>query len=328
MSTKSGLPRLVLVLVPLALCTIMAWTSHAPAGAELTVAGAPVTLSDGEVTSVTDGAGHALRYDTLTVDDATVTRVRVWKNADLTIKLKSGSTQHRHLTVVKTGTLYLTAVLFAALALTVPYLFWTPDDPSHRVRYGPWYQLLSEPKGGYSLARVQLLLWYLPVVVLYGASCFVSRAFMPIDTQLQLLLGLSGLTTALGTAANPKTDAAAGDRPPNMSDMLADWNGHGDVSRYQYLLLSMFGSATLVLAFLSNLEFPQLPSQFLYLIAASQGTYIATKATKTMSAQNELPAATHAPASVIAVMSNEPNTRVNSPPELSEADGSFGGSKQ
>jgi len=73
---------------------------------------------------------------------------------------------------------------------------------------------------------------------------------------------------------------------------VQDWKGSGDLSRYQCLLVSAFGAATMVVAFFRDMTFPDIPDQFLYLVAASQGTYLGTKAVKAIQVpgQGEPPA--------------------------------------
>jgi hypothetical protein len=176
------------------------------------------------------------------------------------------------------GWLALIAFLLAIIAVFVPYAL---GGSSTGGVEGAWYRLLSEAKGGYSLSRVQLFVWFLPTAILYGALSFAQQGFVEIGTQLSLLLGLSGATTVLGTASSPAAAASSGERAaPDLRDVVSDWNSQGDVSRYQYLMLSIVGAIVMVAAFWRRLEMPTVPSQFLYLVAGSQGTYLATKAIK------------------------------------------------
>lgn len=150
---------------------------------------------------------------------------------------------------------------------------------------GPWTSLLSESTGGFSLSRVQLLLWFLPIVVLYAALCASLRKFASMDTNVALLLGLSGATGAVGTAASPaQTDRAVaaqgGIEPPSLNQLVQDWNGNGDVSRYQYLLLSLLGVVAMIVSFFQEMQFPAIPKELLYVVGASQATYVGTKAVK------------------------------------------------
>ena len=249
-----------------------------------------------------------INFEIVDIGDQRVARTRVWGDWDLEVfgcleanagggKRASAKLFTKSVQLVPFASFAFVAVLFALIVLVVPYTLWpkTVGNDHH----GAWYQLLSEPNGGYSLSRCQLLLWFVPVIVLYAAQSFVARTFLPLDAQLQILLGLSGATTLLGTAASPSDGTDMVRRAPSLSDLVKDWDDHGDVSRYQYLLLSAFGAVVLVVGFFANMEFPVLPDQFLYLIAASQGTYVATKAVKqAKSGDSEQSTVTHAPASV------------------------------
>lgn len=217
--------------------------------------------------------------------------------------------------------------MFALAAWALPYAL---APRGARQPEAAWYQLLSEPGGGYSLARVQLLLWSLPVVVIYGAMSVASRSFLSIDTQLQILLGLSGATTFISTAASPP-DAERTSGAPSLSDMVTDWNGHGDVSRFQYLLLSLFGAVVVVVSFLQKLELPQIPTELLWLVGGSQATYVATKAVKqaqaTTASAGGSPArealVVSAPATLVPLANAPEGEAVPAPPELATADGSI-----
>jgi hypothetical protein len=177
---------------------------------------------------------------------------------------------------------------------------------------GAWYFLLLEPSGGLSLSRVQLLIWFLPAIAIYAGVSLPLHRFAPMDTTLAVLLGLSGATTLLSSAVSPPTTATttgaatkaallaeamppppfyrvaatrlfgATSDIPNLDprDLVSDWQGGGDVSRYQYLLLSLVGATIFTIAFLRTVRIPAIPEQFLYLIAASQATYLGTKAVK------------------------------------------------
>ncbi len=177
--------------------------------------------------------------------------------------------------VVERSTLYVAMIALLGIAIAGPFAI-----ASNEVRR-PWYRLLSEPAGGLSLGRVQFLIWFLPAAVFWGAESLVAHGPAPMDMQLAVLLGLSGATTTLGAASNPKAADDSDDAAMHLSDLVQDWNCRGDLSRYQYLFLSLIGSLVLSVGFLQHLEFPAIPVPLLYLVAASQGTYIATKAIKT-----------------------------------------------
>ncbi len=68
--------------------------------------------------------------------------------------------------------------------------------------------------------------------------------------------------------------------PPKLSDLVTDWRQQGDLSRYQYLLLSIVGAITMVAAFATSFRLPAVPQQLLILLGASQATYVGTKAVK------------------------------------------------
>jgi hypothetical protein len=202
------------------------------------------------------------------------------------------------------------AIGIALLVLLLPYALMArvqaKDEDKNAV--GPWYLLLSEAQGGLSLARVQLMVWFAPAIVLYGAVCITTLQFAELPGSLAALLGMSGATVLLGAAANPKegksapvpSSPAASPNPlppfpvasqpagpssdiarPSFSDLVKDWQDRGDLSRYQYLLLACVGAAVLVVGFFADGSLPELPSEFLAVVGASQATYLGTKAVKT-----------------------------------------------
>jgi hypothetical protein len=275
----------------------MYWHSRVPAGYDVAIAGgrypvggkdvvrvvaAPIVRSTVEMNQLQD-----LGRELVTGDGGEVTtRVRFVK-ADtfaVDIALADGGTVHRNVRVEPVRRLGWAALLFVIVAVLIPYALprGSLAGAGTTTPWGPWYALLSEAGGGYSLARVQLLIWFFPTAVLYAAFSFTLQDFAEINAQIAVLVGLSGATTLLGTAASPTTTTAStGAVSPDMSDLVTDWNSQGDLSRYQYLLLSMVGATVMVAAFWRQLELPTIPAQFLYLVAGSQGTYVATKAVKT-----------------------------------------------
>ena len=323
--SKSGL----VVAVLLALVFVFREIERGPCD-EVTVAGAPLVVGGGDVSRVGDERGADLALDVVARDGTKTTRVRLWKDSTLQIVTPAG-TRHDVVRVVPPFYLYSAIAAFLIVAIIIPYAL-QPNSTTPGT-FGPWYQLLSETSGGYSLARVQLLLWFLPVAVLYGAFSFVTRSFMPIGTQLGIIFGLSGATTLLGTAASPADHGQPADTSPTLSDLVTDWKGHGDVSRYQNLLLSAFGAIVLVVSFLSKLEFPEIPTQFLYLVATSQGTYLATKAVKQSKADDPAvpPAPTapeaslvkHAPAQITPTGPTAPPNTLEAPTGMGTLEGSF-----
>lgn len=246
------------------------------------------------------------------------------------------------------------------------------DEDGHVI--SPWYYLLSEPHGGYSLARVQLLLWFGTALVIYVTICIRAGAFLDVSDTMALLLGLGGGTVLLSTAATPATKPgeagstttdpqkgetgsvpfykqlleayhqaaaaqeqqaaaangtpagagpttvatkpsnplmdtldfmvkngpvllAAQDRPapadsarkimrPDWRDLITDFDDHGDLSRYQYLLLCIVSVVFLVAQAIQKPDvMPVLPEKFIWLVVASQAAYVGTKAVKTAKSQ-------------------------------------------
>jgi hypothetical protein len=200
------------------------------------------------------------------------------------------------LTFVKKSAALLAAAGVLCLALGLPYALFDPNltTSGGKTHVGSWYYLLSESGGGLSLAKVQLLLWFLPAACIYAAISIPLHTFPPMDTTLAVLLSLTGATTLLSAATSPKgkpeaaeTEAAAPGGvatstipDPSPKQLVSDWQGNGDMSRYQYLLLTLLGATIFTISFLKEFKIPTIPQQFLYLIAASQATYLGTKAVK------------------------------------------------
>lgn len=254
-----------------------------------------------------------------------------------------------------------------------------------------WAYLLTEPDG-LSLSRFQLVVWFVPALVIFGILSWPVHQFPTVTDTLWQLLGLSSATAALGIAATPRSDSAddtdktaapsgsggsgqvapakpridivlaqseldalqqalgrvsaalqpmsgiiGGELPPATDpqalaaylataqtnfaslqkqlsegvnqaaaravemkavlaapsdmvyvarpqprDLVEDFQGFGDVSRYQYLLLCLGGALTFLVSFLQTWQIPNLPSQMLALVAGSQATYLVVKGIKTM----------------------------------------------
>jgi hypothetical protein len=200
------------------------------------------------------------------------------------------------LTFVKKSAALLAAAGVLCLALGLPYALFDPNltTSGGKTHVGSWYYLLSESGGGLSLAKVQLLLWFLPAACIYAAISIPLHTFPPMDTTLVVLLSLTGATTLLSAATSPKgkPEAAKAEAAapggvatstipdPSPKQLVSDWQGNGDMSRYQYLLLTLLGATIFTISFLKEFKIPTIPQQFLYLIAASQATYLGTKAVK------------------------------------------------
>ncbi len=142
-----------------------------------------------------------------------------------------------------------------------------------------WMHLLSEPGGGYSLSKTQLAIWWVPAMVITGAILAIKLDGTNLPASFAVLLGLSSATGALGVAASPRMIAEK-TTPNALTDLVKDWQDTGDFSRYQYLMLSVVGSASVIIAFILEARLMEIPTELLALIGASQTTYLATKAIK------------------------------------------------
>jgi hypothetical protein len=275
----------VAVFVPFVGLSVMFARSLDRRGDDVTIAGAPYDVGGAEVAHVWASSlvpgkpgqtqTRELSRETSDGTGGPVTRVRVPFDGIVSVEVKhNDSTESWHEVVVQpVSDLAGAALLLLIIAILLPYAL--------RGGRGAWYALLSEAAGGYSLSRVQLLIWFLPAAVLYGALSLTLHRFVDVGPQLVVLLGLSGATTLLGTAASPSQPAGPGDPvTADLQDIVSDWSSHPDLSRYQCLLLSLVGSIVMIAAFWRTLEMPVIPAAFIYLIAGSQSTYVATKAVK------------------------------------------------
>lgn len=174
-----------------------------------------------------------------------------------------------------------------------------------------WAYLLSEPNGGYSLAKMQLAVWWIPAIVIVGGVFAVKLESTVVPSTFAVLLGLAGATTALGAATSPNSTfgrsslqlVAVKDFPrphsryalaggvverattkAEFTDLVSDWQNQGDFSRYQYLVLAAIGSCVVMVAFFLDGRLIDVPKEFLALVAASQATYLGTKAVKSAKA--------------------------------------------
>lgn len=177
-----------------------------------------------------------------------------------------------------------------------------------------WAYLLSEPNGGYSLAKMQLAVWWLPAIIIVGGVFAVKLEHTVVPPTFAVLLGLAGATTALGAATSPNSAfgrsslqlvpvkefprphskytlaGGVGERAATkdeFTDLVSDWQNQGDFSRYQYLLLAAIGSCVVTVAFFLDGRLIDIPKEFLALVGASQATYLGTKAVKFAKAGTE-----------------------------------------
>jgi hypothetical protein len=139
---------------------------------------------------------------------------------------------------------------------------------------------LSEPGGGMSLGRIQLLVWFLPALGILSALSLPLLATPDVPSSLGVLFGLSGLTTTLGAAASPNVKNAALPTTLTVSQALEGWQDGLDFSRVQYFALSLIGALALIANFVATMRCPDIPQGLLMLVGASQATYLGNKAVK------------------------------------------------
>lgn len=260
---------------------------------------------------------------------------------------------------------YLGAVGTALIVLGAPPVLFPTTDlrDLNGQPISSWYFLLSEPNGGYSLSRLQFLIWFLPAFAIWVGASIKAGDLIPLTTQWLTLLGVAGGTSILGSltsvgasaantasaqtvppsgggqpaaaqtppssasilaslsqaavgeqaedpelrlatvqqllaqysaqtaaaqaapAAAPAVDPAVASSsqilPPRLRDAIEDFDGHGDVTRYQYLLLSFFLATSLVVLFWhGGGELPVINENLWPFVAASSGSYLGTKFVK------------------------------------------------
>ena len=181
--------------------------------------------------------------------------------------------------LVSTWSALVAAAGALLLLLALPRLFITPtlaDKTSRAMAI-----VLSEPRKGLSLARVQLLVWLAVGLAILAAVSLPLLALPEIDGSLAVLLGLGGLTTVLGGAASP--DLGNEVVSPEARDLIEDWNKQPDFTRVQCLVVTLVGAIVVLLAFFTTMEAPVIPAGFIALIGGSQATYLGTKAVKELS---------------------------------------------
>jgi len=144
----------------------------------------------------------------------------------------------------------------------------------------PLWMAISEKDGSLSLGRAQLLLWFVPAVVIFCALSVPLLEIPRIEGTLAVLFGLAGLTRVVGGAANPPIKD---EKPvePELGQLITGWDEGVDVTRVQYLAISVVGAIVLLAAFASDMRAPPIPEGFLALIGASQAAYLGSKAVST-----------------------------------------------
>lgn len=73
--------------------------------------------------------------------------------------------------------------------------------------------------------------------------------------------------------------AGLGEMDPGvrLSDTVTNWQGEGDLSRYQYLVITIGAVALFLIQLFRMGNFPTIPEEFLYTIGISQATYVGMK---------------------------------------------------
>lgn len=222
---------------------------------------AAIVLKDGSekpLRLTVDGAAAWLPSDTVT---AAFVRVRLKDRADTPVDLRVSIIDPIYGRIA--GAAGITALLAALLLMRS-----TPGTT------GP----LAERGGGLSLSRVQLLIWFIPAFAMFVALSVPLLDLAPIDPSFAVLFGLSGLTAVLSPAASPhKPDSAP---PPNLRDLVEDWQCDLDFSRIQCLALTVVGALVLLASFVPTMRVPSVPEGFLGLLGVSQAAYMGTKVVK------------------------------------------------
>jgi len=199
-----------------------------------------------------------------------------------------------------------------------------------------WVYLLMEPSG-LSLARLQLILLFVPAAVAYLALSFPLHEYPHLPDSVWQLLGIGGATAALSTLIAPKsgqvtlpsslplpdsytamaqtatdqqasslamptatatpvapppataasTAAAPPDaaspvyvNSPSLTDLFADENGFGDISRYQSFIMCAATAIIFIVSFFDTWSMPAIPDQILQLLGMSLAVYLGVKGIK------------------------------------------------
>jgi len=281
LGSRAGVGGILCVLGVIALGVSIA-CSYVPAADRVVYAGQSITIGPAEsatwkVGDTTSGlVVHEQNTDAAWVSIQTVTGL-----AELVIQKPGTPTRVLKLRVI-CGVHALLAGVGALLLL-----FGLPTLWGNRA----WTELLSEKGGGLSLAKTQLLIWFCVSIVILAGTCIPVKPIPDISSSLGILLGLGGITTALGAVASPLAPAppagtpAAPTPPAKLVDLVTDWKDQADMSRYQYLIITILGAFAILFAFASHLVCPEIPTSFFYVIVASQATYLGTKVVKATTSQ-------------------------------------------
>lgn len=148
-----------------------------------------------------------------------------------------------------------------------------------------WTYLLMEPDG-LSVARLQLVLLFVPAAVVYLALAFPLHQFPHIPDSIWQLLGIGGASAALSTLITPAAPAGATGTDlvevptPSVTDFFQESDGYGDISRYQSLVMCVATAVVFVVSFFDTWQVPAIPNQVLQLLGTSLAVYLGVKGIK------------------------------------------------
>lgn len=154
---------------------------------------------------------------TITVDLNRVTAVKPFYKLEVT--RKDGSVQAYDLQVLekRIGLLAALGALLAILSAPVVMLQSTPlvtRVDGKPVPVTGWTYLLLEQGTGLSLARLQLLLLFVPAATVYFALAVPLHEFPPMPDSVWQLLGIGGATAALSSLITPGGNSKSTTTPP------------------------------------------------------------------------------------------------------------------
>lgn len=152
---------------------------------------------------------------TITVDLNRVNAATLFYRLEVTRKDNSVRAYDLQVLSIRIG---LLAALGALLTiLSAPVVMIQSSPLTTRVKGQPvpvtgWTYLLLEPGTGLSLARVQLLLLFVPAATAYFALAVPLHIFPPMPDSVWQLLGIGGATAALSTLITP-SGSGSGNAP-------------------------------------------------------------------------------------------------------------------
>lgn len=145
------------------------------------------------------------------------------------------------------------------------------------------------------LGMMRRALQYLKAPLSKGAERELTAALENTVAGDQLLALVKQLAAAGGREVSDaeagqalRQAAAAGPGPVRLLDLVEDWRGQGDISRYQFLFLTVLGSTLLLFQFLHTQRAPEVSLDLLYLMGASASGYLGVKGVKTIRKEDKL----------------------------------------